>query len=88
MLGFNPPNPFSFYGFLPREKAKREALFRSLQGPWTYLFFEGVSRIIDTVNILEKTRPSAQVAICRELTKKFQQVLRFEASDWQKEKEK
>lgn len=76
-----PPLPFQFHGFLPRESGKRQKIFSSLGGG-THIFFEAPTRIEDTLNDLASTRPHVQVALVRELSKKFQEVRRFPISDW------
>lgn len=76
-----PPLPFQFHGFLPRESGKRRKIFEGL-GEGTHIFFEAPTRIEDTVNDLAVTHPDSRVALVRELSKKFQEVLRFQAKDW------
>lgn len=78
-----PPIPFSFQGFLPREEEKKKQIFSTLM-KGTHVFFEAPTRIIDTLDLLAQVVPDVDVALCRELTKKFQQVLKFQAKDWHK----
>lgn len=76
-----PPIPFHFQGFLPREKGKIAGVFSSLiQG--THIFFEAPTRIKSTLEILSETCPDSDVCVVRELSKKFQQVLRFKAQSF------
>lgn len=82
-----PPLPFQFHGFLPRESGKRQKIFESVGGG-THIFFEAPTRIEDTMDDLASTLPDARVALVRELSKKFQDVLRFRARDWNSEREK
>ena len=79
-----PPSPFSFYGFLPREDGKKRKVFEGLKGRHTHIFFEGTSRMIQTLNLLEKEFGDFQLAVGRELTKLHQSIYRFKASDWSK----
>ncbi len=81
-----PPLPFQFHGFLPRESGKRQKIFGST-GAGTHIFFEAPTRIEDTMDDLAKTLPDVQVALVRELSKKFQEVLRFKAGDWEEKKQ-
>ncbi len=79
-----PIQPFTFYGFLSRERKKRNEVYLKLQAGGTFFFFESPHRIEKTVSELVQLYPKAQLAICRELSKKFQQVWRFAAKDWAK----
>jgi 16S rRNA (cytidine1402-2'-O)-methyltransferase len=81
-----PPLPFQFHGFLPRESGKRQKIFEGV-GTGTHIFFEAPTRIEDTMDDLVKTRPDVQVALVRELSKKFQEVLRFRAREWEEKKQ-
>lgn len=78
-----PATPFHFHGFLPREKSKIQE-FADLMGSQygCHVFFEGVSRVKKTMDILCAQKPEWNFAICRELTKSFQSVYRFKGSDW------
>ncbi len=80
-----PPLPFQFHGFLPRESGKRQKIFEGLGGG-THIFFEAPTRIEDTMDDLLKTLPEVRVALVRELSKKFQEVLRFRANEWDERK--
>ena len=77
-----PPVPFYFHGFLPRKMQAKRKFFSSLPAGKTHICFEGKSRIEATAQLLSEVHPNAQVALCRELTKKFQQVYRFLAKDF------
>ncbi len=79
-----PPLPFSFHGFLAREKGKKKETFSNLSYG-THFFFEAPTRIEETLTILAETHPEMDVAVMRELTKKFQTVHRFKAQDWKSE---
>ena len=77
-----PPVPFYFHGFLPRKTEAKRKLISSLPAGKTHICFEGKSRIEATLQLLSTILPKAKVAVCRELTKKFQQVYRFPAKDF------
>jgi len=81
-----PPIPFHFHGFLPRESGKRAKIFNETNYG-THIFFEAPTRIEETMDELAGLLPDLKVAIVRELSKKFQQVVRFKASDWAQVKE-
>ena len=76
-----PPIPFQFHGFLPRESGKRKKIFQEL-GYGTHIFFEAPTRVEETLLELGDVRPEADVAVVRELSKKFEQVLRFKGHEW------
>ncbi len=80
-----PPIPFQFHGFLPRESGKRAKAFNDT-GYGTHIFFEAPPRIEETLDELSVLHPEFQVAVVRELSKKFQQVIRFKAGEWKEKK--
>lgn len=80
-----PPIPFQFHGFLPRESGKRAKSFQET-GYGTHIFFEAPTRIEETLDELSELLPTIQVALVRELSKKFQQVIRFKAGEWKEKK--
>ena len=45
------------------------------------VFYESPHRINDTLTILDAVFPDAQVCICREMTKKFEESIRGKAKD-------
>lgn len=81
-----PPVPFSFHGFLPKKKEAKGKIFKSLNGGETHVFFESPHRIKDTVEEVFKSLPDCEIAVGRELTKKFEEVLRFTSSTWEERK--
>lgn len=76
-----PPLPFQFHGFLPRETAKKINAFANA-GYGTHIFFEAPTRIEETLDILAETLPQVEVCVVRELSKKFEQVMRFKSDLW------
>ncbi|MEI4260575.1 16S rRNA (cytidine(1402)-2'-O)-methyltransferase [Roseovarius sp. D0-M9] len=73
-----PTDRFLFAGFLPNTKTARKTALRSLAGvPATLAFYESPKRaaamLRDAASVLGGER---QGAVCRELTKKFEEVLR------------
>lgn len=69
---------FTFAGFIPRKHTDRQHLIQRLQQEtWTTVVFESPHRIAATVSELaEHLGPHRQAAAARELTKKFEEVLR------------
>ena len=83
-----PPNPFSYYGFISREKSKKTELFNSWQGAkGTKIFFESTDRLLETLNLITQIIKDAEIVIVREITKKFESVYRFTSSNFESMKE-
>lgn len=73
---------FVFLGFLPRKGRKRaELLTRIERSDIPVIFFESPSRISATLGELAALCPHREVAACRELTKRFEEVRRGSAAD-------
>ena len=70
-----PPHPFTFGGFLPFKKGKREReLTAAINRGHTSIYFESPHRIISTLELLRKLNTSIQLCITKELTKKFENI--------------
>ncbi|WP_252505013.1 16S rRNA (cytidine(1402)-2'-O)-methyltransferase [Sporosarcina sp. Marseille-Q4943] len=79
--------PFSFFGFLSRQKKERNEQLRKLkQKEETLLLYEAPHRLKETVKALAETfGGSRQVVLARELTKRYEEFLRGtleEALSW------
>jgi len=73
---------YAFVGFLPRRAAERAALWEELAGwPHPVVAFESPQRLPATLRSLAEADPQRAVAVCRELTKKFEEVVRGTAAD-------
>lgn len=72
-----PTDRFHFAGFLPSAKTARRAGLSELRDVGgTLILYESPKRVRDTVSdICEVMEPERQVVLCRELTKKFEEVL-------------
>ena len=83
--GFSAPQ-FLFAGFLPATKAGRRKALQALDVPWPVVFYEAPHRIGDTLaDLAERFGAARELAICRELTKKFEEVVRLplgQATAW------
>lgn len=77
-----PPIPFKFWGFLDREKRSKTEAFEKLEPKVSHFFFESPHRIEETLKLLKEKFPMYQVAVLRELTKKFESVHRFQAGQY------
>ncbi|MBR3928936.1 MAG: 16S rRNA (cytidine(1402)-2'-O)-methyltransferase [Clostridia bacterium] len=74
---------FAFYGFLPREnKPLKEKLLSILEtGIPVSVLYESPHRVVQLVEMIEKTLPGASVCVCCDLTKKFEKILRGGAGE-------
>jgi 16S rRNA (cytidine1402-2'-O)-methyltransferase len=73
---------YRFLGFLPRGVAKLAALWDELRGwPWPAVAFESPQRLPTTLRSLAAADPEREVAVCRELTKRFEEIVRGTASE-------
>ena len=72
---------FQFLGFWPNKTKERDALIQDiLCSRKASIFFESPHHIKETLSLLEKNlEPERQLLICRELTKKFEQVATLQA---------
>lgn len=71
-----PTDRFVFDGFLPKSgKARKDRLKDWEKEKRTIVFFEAPHRVLATLADLQAHFPRRQVAVCRELTKRFEEVL-------------
>jgi 16S rRNA (cytidine1402-2'-O)-methyltransferase len=73
-----PTDRFLFAGFPPpREAARRRALAELAEVPATLVFFEAPHRLADALPAMAETLGAERpAAVCRELTKRFEEVRR------------
>lgn len=73
-----PTDRFCYEGFVPRKHNERIQRFRSLKGERrTIVFYETLHRIAETMDdLLEMFGPNRPMALCRELTKDYEQIRR------------
>jgi 16S rRNA (cytidine1402-2'-O)-methyltransferase len=70
---------FQFIGFLPK---KSNETIRSILGyPGSTIAFESPERLIDSLEAIAKIDPTRQVAVCREMTKTYEECKRGQAPD-------
>lgn len=73
---------YTFVGFVPRTAAGRERLWRDLQHvPGPVVAFESPRRLPVTLESLAAVDQARPVAVCRELTKVFEEVVRGPAAE-------
>ncbi len=73
---------FVFLGFLPKKPKQAERIlerFKDFEGP--LVLFENPHRVLKTIELVYKVIGNRRVALCREMTKKFQEVLRGRVSE-------
>lgn len=76
-----PCDRYIFEGFVPRKKGRKTMLDSLVEEERTVILYESCHRIKKLVQQLEELlEPSRMMAICRELTKKFEEILRGSVS--------
>lgn len=77
VLSGKPCHKFIFEGFLPNKPiARRNRLAALSRLDYTVVFYESCHRIVKTLEDLEDVYGEKQVVVARELTKKFEEILR------------
>ena len=68
---------YQFVGYLPRRDGERRALVEELaRWPHAVVAFESPRRVPATLSALAEVMPERQGAVCRELTKRFEEIAR------------
>lgn len=77
-----PAERYQFVGFLPRGAKALVALWEDLAG-WRFpvVAFESPRRLPATLRSLAEAQPEREVAVCRELTKRFEEIARGRADE-------
>jgi 16S rRNA (cytidine1402-2'-O)-methyltransferase len=73
-----PADVWRFVGFLPRKKGPLTAV---LSAPETVVAFESPKRVAASLRVLADLDPGRPVALCRELTKVHEEVVRGTAAE-------
>ena len=69
--------PFLFYGFLPHKSGqRRNALSRLASLPYSLAFFESPYRVVKSLQDMHELLGNRRAVVARELTKKFEEILR------------
>jgi 16S rRNA (cytidine1402-2'-O)-methyltransferase len=76
-----PFDKFVYEGFLPLKKGRNKRLNQLKSEERTIVLYESPHRIIKTLKEVFEILGNRQVAICRELTKKFEEVIRGKLSE-------
>ena len=73
---------FTFLGYLPRGEAALRRLWEELAAwTWPAVAFESPRRLPVSLASLAAVEPERAVAVCRELTKRYEEVVRGSAAD-------
>lgn len=76
MSGINPA-PFLFYGFLNSKDSKRKKELETLKKlPYTIILYEAPHRIQDMLTSLFEVFGNRKIALCREISKKYEEAIR------------
>jgi 16S rRNA (cytidine1402-2'-O)-methyltransferase len=77
-----PMRQFTFVGFVPRRSGeRRRVLSAAAREPRTIVFFESPHRLRATLEAMHETLGDRRIAVCRELTKTFEEVFRGTAAE-------
>lgn len=77
-----PCEKFFFYGFLDHKKSQKKKELESVQDlKQTIIFYESPHRIQETLEVMYEVLGNREIAIARELTKKFEEYVRGNLED-------
>ena len=77
-----PPQPFTFFGFLPRETKPRKEMIETIAKiSHLCILYESPHRVRETLKDLQERIGDCRAAVLRELTKKFETVYRGRLSE-------
>jgi 16S rRNA (cytidine1402-2'-O)-methyltransferase len=72
---------YQFIGYLPRGDKAVAALWEELRSrPWPTVAFESPRRLPASLRLLADAQPNRDIAVCRELTKQFEEIVRGPAA--------
>ncbi|ANB60138.1 16S rRNA (cytidine(1402)-2'-O)-methyltransferase [Anoxybacteroides amylolyticum] len=86
-----PTEHFYFFGFLDRAKKEKKKQLDALKHVRdTLIFYEAPHRLEDTLLVMQEVLGERKLALCRELTKRFEEFIRgtmSEVMEWVKQRE-
>ena len=71
---------FQYVGFLPKGNSLKGFLREMLDCPFTSIAFETPHRLLTTLRYLEELAPDRKIAVARELTKTFEEIIQDKVS--------
>ena len=86
LSGFDP-SQFVFLGFLPKKQNQKIKIFKKLAlvkqvfPEMVFVFYESPQRINETLQCINTLKWDPDIVICREMTKKFEEVTRGKAEE-------
>jgi 16S rRNA (cytidine1402-2'-O)-methyltransferase len=83
-----PLHRFAFEGFPPQKKGRKSYFENLKQESRTVIFYESPHRLLKTLSEIKNSLGDRRAAVARELTKKFEEILRGSVSDLIQEFEK
>lgn len=72
---------FTFEGFIPRDKTRKDVIADIVSSRKTVIFYESPHHLVRTLEELNELIPERRLAVCRELTKVYEEVLRYTVSE-------
>jgi 16S rRNA (cytidine1402-2'-O)-methyltransferase len=73
---------YAFVGYLPRSREARARLWEETAGwSWPVVAFESPQRLPASLRSLAEADPERPVVVCRELTKRFEEIVRGPAEE-------
>lgn len=77
-----PTDRFIFEGFLPKKPGKKRKFLESLKSEArTTIIYESPYRLVKTLEEIKQILADREIAVCRELTKKFEEIVRGKAGE-------
>jgi len=75
--GLGAEGTYQFVGYLPRGERALLALVEELaRRPWPVVAFESPQRLARSLRVLARVIPDRPAAVCRELTKRYEEIVR------------
>lgn len=73
---------FCFEGFLPHDKKEKQTILKEIKNDTrTHIFYEAPHHLCKTLNDLYEALGDREIAVCRELTKKYETVYRLNLNE-------
>jgi 16S rRNA (cytidine1402-2'-O)-methyltransferase len=86
LSGFDP-SQFMFLGFLPKNESEKNKILKKLMlfkesfKKLVFVFYESPHRVTETLKSINQLDWNPDIVICREITKKFEEVIRGKTSE-------